>query len=181
VRATLRGRIAAGVLAALLAAGPGIALPAAAQAAGGSAKSGSGAAKGKGGGAVSGGGAASGAGAASGGGAAGNPLGGGGLTVPGGATPVPTQTVPPVVVNTTAGAGSGGGISSTTAIGIAVAAFVIIAVILFAVMRDARSRLPKAHGPSEERIPGSKRPPKARKLSAAERKRRKRGRAPRRR
>jgi hypothetical protein len=176
VRATLRGRIAAGVLAAVLAAGPGIALPAAAHAA----KSNP-AAKAKGSGAAKGGGSASGGGAGSGSGAAGNPLGGGGLTVPGGATPVPTQTVPPVVVNTTAGAGSGGGISSTTAIGIAVAAFVIIAAILFAVMRDARSRLPKAHGPSEERIPGSKRPPKARKLSAAERKRRKRGRAPRRR
>ena len=110
-----------------------------------------------------------------------NPL-GGGLPTPGGTPTSATATQPPVVVNTTAGSGGGGGISAQSAIGIAIAAFVVIVGIGIAIMRDARRRVGRAkpQTPPEERIPGSKRPPKARKLSATERRRRKRGRAPRR-
>jgi hypothetical protein len=146
VRLTLTRRVAIGLAAAIFAAGPGLALPVAAHAAGTT------------------------------------PALPGPLSTPiAPAVPTQTQTQPPVVVNTTAAGGGGGGISSGTAIGIAVAAFVIIAGIIIAVMRDARSKLPKPHAHTEDRLPGSKRPPKARKLSSSERKRRKRGRAPRRR
>ena len=155
-----RGRATAGLVAALLlAAGPGVAAPVAARAAG-----------------------------SSGGQSAlpstsPNPL-GGGITAPG-ATPTTTAPTPTVAATSTAGSGSGGGISSASAIGIAVAAVVIIGGISFAIFRDARRRvggraLHPAADPAE-RVPGSKRAPKARKLSSAERRRRKRGRAPRRR
>ncbi|HEY3774725.1 MAG TPA: hypothetical protein VGL69_17110 [Solirubrobacteraceae bacterium] len=105
---------------------------------------------------------------------------GGALTNPGATTPATqTATVAPSTQTST----SGSGISSGSAIGIALAAALIIVGIGFAIMRDARRRTRNRHLPvaSGERVPGSKRPPKARKLSAAERKRRKRGRAPRRR
>jgi hypothetical protein len=173
----MRRRLTAGALTVLLAAGPSLAVPALAGAASG-AKAHA-AAKQKGGG-----------GAGGGAGANGgqstlptpqtNPL--SGLPTPGGTPTSTTAAPPPAVVNTTAGAGGGGGISSGSAIGIAVAAFVIIAGIAIAIMRDARRRVKhdKPQTPPEERVPGSKRPPKARKLSSAERRRRKRGRAPRR-
>jgi hypothetical protein len=151
VRLTLTRRVATGLVAAMLAAGPGLMVPVAAHAAGSPASTTP-------------------------------PLPAGPLTPPiTPAAPTQTQTQPPVAVNTTAAGGGNGGISSGTAIGIAVAAFVIIAGIVIAVMRDARSKLPKRAVHTEDRIPGSKRPPKARKLSASERKRRKRGRNPRRR
>jgi hypothetical protein len=151
VRLTLTRRVAIGLAAAILAAGPGVALPVTTRAAGKPAST-----------------------------APALPV--GPLTPPiSPAVPTQTQTQPPIVVNTTASGGGGGGISSGTALGIAVAAFVIIAGIVIAVMRDARSKLTKRPTHTEERIPGSKRAPKARKLSASERKRRKRGRAPRRR
>jgi hypothetical protein len=84
------------------------------------------------------------------------------------------------VNTTTTGAG---GISTGSAIGIAIAAFVIIVGIGAAIFRDARRRTRGDRAPraDAERVPGSKRPPKARKLSPAERRRRKRGRTPRRR
>ena len=106
-----------------------------------------------------------------------NPF-GGGLSVPG-TTPT---TTPTTTVATTSSSGSGGGFSSTSAIAIAVAAFVIIVGIGTAIFRDARKRVGgNRHAEPEERVPGSRRPPKARKLRPAERRRRKRGRAPRRR
>ena len=104
----------------------------------------------------------------------------GGLTVPGetATTTTPTTTT---VLNTST-SGSGGGISGASAIAIALAAFVIIVGIAAAIFRDARRRVGGArHAEPEERIPGSRRPPKTRKLRPAERRRRKRGRAPRRR
>jgi hypothetical protein len=104
---------------------------------------------------------------------------GGALTNPGATTPATTQTVAPSTQTST----SGSGISSGSAIGIALAAALIIVAIAFGIMRDARKRTRNRHLPVApgERVPGSKRPPKARKLSPSERKRRKRGRAPRRR
>ncbi len=55
----------------------------------------------------------------------------------------------------------------------------VIVGIGYAILRDARRRTRTRHAAAPaERIPGSKRPAKARKLSPAERKRRKRGRAP---
>ena len=106
---------------------------------------------------------------------------GGALTNPGATTPAAAQTT--TVAPSTQTSTSGSGISSGSAIGIALAAALIIVGIAFAILRDARRRTRNRHLPVApgERIPGSKRPPKARKLSAAERKRRKRGRAPRRR
>ena len=98
--------------------------------------------------------------------------------------PVPTTTAPTqtgVTNTTTSSAGGGGGLSSGTALGIAIAAFLIIIGIGFAIFRDARRRVPERRARTEERIPGSKRPGKARKLSTAEKRRRKRGQAPRRR
>jgi hypothetical protein len=55
---------------------------------------------------------------------------------------------------------------------------VVLAGISFFIWRDARRRAPQRGGEGYEiRRSGSKPPPKPRKLSAAERKRRKRGRA----
>ena len=106
---------------------------------------------------------------------------GGGVTAPG-ATPTTTTATPTVAATATTSSGSGGGISSTSAIVIALAAVVIIAGIIVAIFRDARRRIPSrsAAGDTRDQLPGSKRP-KPRKLSAAEKRRRKRGRAPRRR
>jgi hypothetical protein len=104
----------------------------------------------------------------------------GGLTVPGEAatTTAPTTTA----VENTSTSESGGGFSGTSAITIAVAAFVIIVGISAAIFRDARKRVGGSRrAEPDERTPGSQRPPKARKLRPAERRRRKRGRAPRRR
>lgn len=105
-----------------------------------------------------------------------NPLSGGVNPV----SPVPTTTTTtPTAVNTTATAG-GSGVSTASALAIVVGALVLIGGISLYIWRDARRRAPvrtaTASGP-ETRVPGSKRPPKARKLSPAERKRRKRGRA----
>jgi hypothetical protein len=105
----------------------------------------------------------------------------GGLTAPGATTA--TSSAPTTTVVNTSTNGSGGGISTVSALGIAVAAFIVIVGIGVAIFRDARQRVRVRHRDvaPEERIPGSRRPPKARKLGAAERRRRKRGRAPRRR
>lgn len=88
-----------------------------------------------------------------------------------------TTTAAPVTQSTTTG---GGGISGTDAILIGVSAILLIAVVSFLIWRDARRhvRKPKSTFDLIDRgRSGSKAPPKSRKLSAAERKRRKRGRA----
>jgi hypothetical protein len=105
----------------------------------------------------------------------------GGLTAPG-QTTTTSSTPTTTVVNTSTDA-SGGGISAASSIGIAAAAFIVIIGIAVAIFRDARKRVRVRHrnAAPEERIPGSRRPPKARKLGAAGARRRKRGRAPRRR
>jgi hypothetical protein len=94
--------------------------------------------------------------------------------------PTPTTTAVPTVTGTTS-AGSGSGFSGSSAIIIAIGALIVLGGISFYIWRDARRRAPaRAHasGPIDEgRRTGSKARPKPRKLSPAERKRRKRGRA----
>jgi hypothetical protein len=98
-------------------------------------------------------------------------------------SPAPTRTAStPTIVNpTTTASTSGGGLSGGSAVAIAVGAVVLLGGISFFIWRDARRRAPvrhhAAHATADEgRIPGSKRI-KPRKLSPAERRRRKRGRA----
>jgi hypothetical protein len=94
--------------------------------------------------------------------------------------PVPTTTTAAPTITTTATAGSGSGFSGTSAIFIAVGAIVVLGGISFYIWRDARRRAPvRAHAATidEGRRSGSKQRAKPRKLSPAERKRRKRGRA----
>jgi hypothetical protein len=105
---------------------------------------------------------------------------GGGLTAPG-AIPTTSSATPTVISTATASTSGAGGLSGGSAIAIAIGAFVVLGGISYFIWRDARRRAPVAAraGPDGDRQnrPGSKAPPKARKLSAAERKRRKRGRA----
>jgi hypothetical protein len=94
--------------------------------------------------------------------------------------PTPTTTAVPTI-NTATSAGSGSGFSGSSAIIIAIGALIVLGGISFYIWRDARRRAPvRAHaaGPiGEGRRAGSKPRAKPRKLSQAERKRRKRGRA----
>jgi hypothetical protein len=88
-----------------------------------------------------------------------------------------------VVTNVSTAAG-GGSLSSASALAIVVGAVVVLGGIAYFIWRDARRRAPvrtaEAGLGGTGRRTGSKPPPKPRKLSAAERKRRKRGRAQRR-
>ena len=96
-------------------------------------------------------------------------------------TPTTSTTVVPTVQSTTT-AGSGSGFSGSSTIIIAIGALVVLGGISFFIWRDARRRAPTrtrtaVAGIDEGRRQGSKQRPKSRKLSQAERKRRKRGRA----
>lgn len=115
------------------------------------------------------------------------------LNLPGGTSPfspgVPvspvtttSSTTTPVVVSTSSS--SGGGLSGSDAILIAVGAVIVLVGVSAFIWRDARRHAPArgAGAASSANIldgarSGSKAPPKPRKLSPAERKRRKRGRA----
>jgi hypothetical protein len=97
--------------------------------------------------------------------------------------PTTTATTPiPTVINTSTAGNSG--LSGAGVFAIAVGAVVVLVGISMFIWRDARRRAPVTrHGPAAtsgrtdgRELPGSKRP-KPRKLSAAERRRRKRGRA----
>jgi len=95
--------------------------------------------------------------------------------------PAPTPTVPtPTIINPTTTSTSGG-LSGGGAIAIAVGAAVLLIGVSFFIWRDARRRAPvgaHAHATSgADGRSGSKRPVKPRKLSAAEKRRRKRGKA----
>jgi hypothetical protein len=91
----------------------------------------------------------------------------------------PTTSVPTITGTTSAGSGSG--FTGSSAIIIAIGALIVLGGISYYIWRDARRRAPvRAHaaGPiGEGRRAGSKQRPKPRKLSPAERRRRKRGRA----
>ena len=95
-------------------------------------------------------------------------------------TAAPTQSTPTVTAPTTTTPGSSG-LSGGAAIGIAIGAIVLLTGISFFIWRDARRRAPvKAHAHGDPNVnvrSGSKRAPKPRKLSPAERRRRKRGKA----
>jgi len=91
--------------------------------------------------------------------------------------PTTTTTTQPVVTNATTT--SGGTVSGSSTFVIAAGAVVILAGISFFIWHDARRRAPvrdAAVNAAGDRVPGSKRV-KPRKLSPAERRRRKRGRA----
>jgi hypothetical protein len=92
--------------------------------------------------------------------------------------PVPTTTATPTV-STSATAGSGGAFSGNSVIIIAIGAAVVLGGICVYIWRDARRRAPVRQraavaGAGRQ---GSKQRAKPRKLSPAERRRRKRGRA----
>ena len=90
----------------------------------------------------------------------------------------PTTTATPTVSNTSTTGDSG--LNGTGAIAIAIGALVVLGGISFFIWRDARKRAPvraTAAIAGDATRAGSKAKPKPRKLSAAERKRRKRGRA----
>jgi hypothetical protein len=91
---------------------------------------------------------------------------------------VPTTTATPTVSTTNTNGDSG--ISGATTIGISIGALIVIGGISFFIWRDARKRAPvraAAAGGEGRTRAGSKPRAKPRKLSPAERKRRKRGRA----
>jgi hypothetical protein len=97
---------------------------------------------------------------------------------------VPTTTSAPVVptVQTTTTAGSGSGFSGGSVVIVAIGAIVVLGGISFFIWRDARRRAPTKSralpaGIEEGRRSGSKARAKPRKLSPAERRRRKRGKA----
>jgi hypothetical protein len=92
----------------------------------------------------------------------------------------PTATAPAVVPTPTTAAGGGGGLSGTNAVLIAIGAVIVLGGIAYFIWRDARRHAPVRHAAVAEAAgarSGSKRPVKSRKLSPAERRRRKRGRA----
>jgi len=93
-----------------------------------------------------------------------------------------TSTASAPTVNTNSSSGASGTLSGGSVFAIAVGAVVVLGGISFFIWRDARRRAPvPVTGANPERArPGSKTRPKQRKLSAAEKRRRKRGRAPRR-
>jgi len=98
-----------------------------------------------------------------------------------GSIPAQTQTQAPLVVPTSS-SGSSSGISGASAAAIGIGALLVLGGISFFIWRDARKRAPVRHHAAHATAgagarSGSKRPPKPRKLSRAERKRRKRGRA----
>jgi hypothetical protein len=122
------------------------------------------------------------AGPAVGAGSGGGPLSGGVTAPPTPTTATQTQATSPTT--TTAGSG-GGSIGQSSIIGIVVGSVIVIGGVCFFIFRDA-SRRTRARGrradagPTQQpKVPGSQRV-NPRKLSAQERRRRKRGRAPRR-
>jgi hypothetical protein len=100
---------------------------------------------------------------------------------------VPTTTSPvttPVTPTTTAATSSGGSFGTGSAIAVALGAVIVIGGISYFIWRDARRRAPARGNVASLSAtaggrgrPGSKRPPKPRKLSPAQRRQRKRGRA----
>ena len=96
--------------------------------------------------------------------------------------PVTAPTTPTITVpaSTSSSSSGSGGLSGTTSSMIAIGAVVVLGGIAYFIWRDSRRHAPVRHAALEGvdgRSSGSKRRQKSRKLSAAERKRRKRGRA----
>lgn len=107
-----------------------------------------------------------------------------GVPIPQATAPTATSSATPNTFQTTTSTSSGGGLSGTAALEIAIVAVLVLGGIAFFIWRDARRRAPLRRTPAGEvaGMPGSasrgsKAAPKPRKLSPAERRRRKRGRA----
>jgi hypothetical protein len=97
-----------------------------------------------------------------------------------GNTGTPTATTPATALQTTTSSSSSGGISGTGALFIAAGAIVVLGGIAYFIWADSRRHAPAGTAPSRESATqraGSKTPQKSRKLSPAERRRRKRGKA----
>jgi hypothetical protein len=116
------------------------------------------------------------------------PLGSGGLSGGLPATPSPpvapsTSAAPPILPTATTASTGSGGLGGNGVILLAVITGGVLAVVAYFIWRDARRHAPVKPGgyTAAEALgggrSGSKAPPKSRKLSQAERKRRKRGRA----
>jgi hypothetical protein len=95
--------------------------------------------------------------------------------------PTTTTTSTPVITGTNTNSANGG-LQGSGIVAIAIGAIVVLGGIGYFIWRDARRRAPirgHAHAAAEfgSRRTGSKAPPKPRKLSPAEKRRRKRGRA----
>jgi hypothetical protein len=95
---------------------------------------------------------------------------------------IPTTTTATPTIQTTATAGGSSGLSGSSALIIAIGAIVVLGGIAIFIWRDARRRAPsggrlRAPIDAEGRRAGSKPRAKPRKLSAAEKRRRKRGKA----
>ncbi|MGH2914806.1 MAG: hypothetical protein ACRDMX_07450 [Solirubrobacteraceae bacterium] len=106
-----------------------------------------------------------------------NPLSGG--VAPLAPLPTTTSTTATAVNNSSTSAKGSSTLSSESAFGIVIGAIIVLCGIAFFIWRDARRRAPvrAGEGPTVGRRVGSKPPPKQRKLSQAERRRRKRGKA----
>jgi hypothetical protein len=111
-----------------------------------------------------------------------------GLSTPGTPTPTTATQTQTQATNATTTAGGGGSLSQTSVFGIVIGAVIVIGGVCLYIFRDARRRAPSrgrradagaGGAAAQSRVPGSKRV-KPRKLSPQERKRRRRGRAPRR-
>jgi hypothetical protein len=89
----------------------------------------------------------------------------------------PTTTTTPPTVTTSGTSTSGGGFTGTDAVLIGLGAMLVLGSISFYIWRDARRRAPIRHHAATASVPGSVRARQKRKLSPAERKRRKRGKA----
>jgi hypothetical protein len=95
---------------------------------------------------------------------------------------VATTTTATPTISTSATAGGGSAFSGNSVLVIAIAALIVLGGIALFIWRDARKRAPVRHRPGEAPDGsgpryGTKPRPKPRKLSPAERRRRKRGRA----
>ncbi|MBV9941950.1 MAG: hypothetical protein JO262_07485 [Solirubrobacterales bacterium] len=105
-----------------------------------------------------------------------------GFPQPSVSTPTATAVTPTITSASTPTAGSGSGFSGSSALFIAIGALVVLGGISLFIWRDARRRAPVRHrtgipADAQSRRQGSKQRAKPRKLSPAERRRRKRGRA----
>jgi hypothetical protein len=102
--------------------------------------------------------------------------------LPPSASTTPTSTAPRITTSAaTSTSGNNSGLSGSGIIAIVIGALIVLGGVSVFIWRDARRHAPAragAGGPLTDRSkPGSKRPPKPRKLSPAERRRRKRGRS----
>jgi len=101
-----------------------------------------------------------------------------GLPVNPGTAPTATAPQTQTTLTSTTTTGGSGGLSGSAAVAIGAGALIVLGGISFFIWWDARRRAPVRPGAAATAgVPGSRARPKSRKLSPAERKRRKRGKA----